>query len=75
MTIRPELQDKEIGELWRRYKPLEGNDATADLVMGLLRKLVIQGARNIPYGNWQERLTHPLETYGISFAEWDAHGG
>jgi hypothetical protein len=40
MTIRPQLQDKEIGELWRRYKPLEGNDATADLVMGLLRKLV-----------------------------------
>jgi hypothetical protein len=34
----------------------------------------VQQARNIPYGNWQERLSHPLEAYGISFAEWAAHG-
>jgi hypothetical protein len=72
MATRRELQNKEIGELWRRYKPLEGRDATAELVMALLRKLVIQGARNIPYGNWQERLSHPLGTYGISQTEWDS---
>jgi hypothetical protein len=72
MATRRELQNKEIGELWRPYKPLEGRDATAELVMALLRKLVIQGARNIPYGNWQERLSHPLETYGISQTEWDS---
>ncbi len=71
MTTRPELHDNEIGQLWRRYKPLEGQDATADLVMALLRKLIIQQARNIPYGNWEERLSHPLRTYGISRSEWD----
>ncbi len=27
-------------------------------------------ARNIPYGNWRERLSHPLRTYGISEEEW-----
>jgi hypothetical protein len=48
MTTRPKLQDKEMGELWRRYKWLEEQDAIADLVMALLRKLIIQGARNIP---------------------------
>ena len=67
-----ELEDNYIGELWRRYRPLEGRDATADLVMALLRKLIVQQARNIPYGNWNERLSHPLRTYGISKAEWDS---
>jgi hypothetical protein len=69
---KPELMDKEIGDLWRLYRPLEGRDKYADLVMALLRKLVIQGARNIPYGDWRERLSHPLQTYGISEAEWDS---
>jgi hypothetical protein len=39
-----------------------------------LRKLVIQGARNIPYGSWQERLSHPLRTYGISQTGWERYG-
>jgi hypothetical protein len=36
-----ELQDKQIGDLWRQYKPLEGKDATTDLVLALLRKLAL----------------------------------
>ena len=27
-----ELQDKQIGELWREYKPLKGKDVASDLV-------------------------------------------
>ena len=72
MGTRPELQDEEIGELWRQYRPLEGQNTNADLVMALLRKLIVQQARNIPYGNWQERLSHPLTAYGISQNEWDS---
>ena len=40
-----ELQDKQIGELWREYKPLKGKDAAADLVVALLRKLIIDRAQ------------------------------
>ena len=72
ITTIPELQDMEIGQLWRRYKPLEGGDANADLVLALIRKLIVQQARNFPYGTWRERLSHPLRTYGISEAEWDS---
>jgi len=57
---------------YRRYRPLESRDATAALVMALLRKLVVEGARNIPYGNWQERLSHLLRKYGISETEWNS---
>jgi hypothetical protein len=67
---KPELHDTNIGELWRQYRPLQGRDDTADLIVALIRKLIVQQARNIPYGNWQERLSHPLRTYGISEAEW-----
>ena len=73
-TTRRELQDSEIGDLWRRYKQVEGQDASTDLIVALLRKLVIQGARNIPYGNWDERLAHPLRRYGISKSEWGSVG-
>ena len=68
---KSELEAAHIDELWRQYRPLEGRDHNADLILALIRKLVIQGARNIPYGNWRERLSHPLRTYGISEAEWD----
>jgi hypothetical protein len=74
MTTKPELPDREIGELWRRYKPLEGQDASTDLIIALVRKLVIQGAKDIPYGNWEEKLSHPLSTYGIAKSEWDSEG-
>ena len=70
MAPEKELQDNYIGELWRRYRSLEGRDDHADLILALIRKLIIQGARNIPYGNWRERLSHPLRIYGISEAEW-----
>jgi hypothetical protein len=72
MPAKTELQDNYISELWRRYRSLEGRDDHADLILALIRKLIIQGARNIPYGNWRERLSHPLQTYGISEAEWDS---
>lgn len=72
MAPKPELQNTDIGELWRKYRPLEGQDDQADLILALIRKLIIQGARDIPYGSWCERLSHPLRTYGISEAEWNA---
>jgi hypothetical protein len=53
-----ELQDKQIGDLWREYKPLKGKGAAADLVLALLRKLVSDRAYSIPYGNWSDRLHH-----------------
>jgi hypothetical protein len=66
-----EIEDKEVGELWRRYKPLQGQDTTADLVIMLIRKLVIDSARSIPYGWWDEKMKHPLGRYDISVAEWN----
>lgn len=39
-----ELQDEDIGELWRRYRPLQGKDAVADLALALIRKLVVSQA-------------------------------
>ena len=36
MTSRQELQDKEIGALWRLYRPLEGRDDHADLILALI---------------------------------------
>jgi hypothetical protein len=66
-----DLQDKDIGELWRRYRPLHGSDAVADLILALIRKLIVTSANSIPYGSADERLTHPLRTYGISRTEWD----
>ena len=38
-----ELKDN-VGELWRRYRSLEPQDANADLVMALIRKLIVQQA-------------------------------
>jgi hypothetical protein len=63
MPPNTELQDSYIGELWRRYRPLEGRDDYADLILALIRKLIVQQARDIPYGNWSEKLSHPLRTY------------
>ena len=71
MAPKPELQNTDIGELWRRYKPLEGRDDHADLILALIRKLILQGARDVAYGSWRDKLSHPLRTYGISQTEWD----
>jgi hypothetical protein len=71
MAPKQELQNNDIGELWKRYKPLEGGDDHADLVLGLIRKLILQEARDVAYGSWREKLSHPLRTYGISEDEWD----
>ena len=72
MARKPELKDSDIGELWRRYRELEGRDDHADLVVALIHKLIVKQARDIPYGSWQERLSHPLRTYGITLAEWES---
>ena len=48
MAPKPEVADAEIGELWRRYRPLEGRDDHAGLILALIRKLIVQQARNIP---------------------------
>jgi hypothetical protein len=42
------LEDDEIGELYRRYKPLQGKDPTADLILALIRKLVRDQALAVP---------------------------
>jgi hypothetical protein len=68
---RKTLQNREIGELWRRYKPLEGKDDTADLVIAMIRKLIAVGADAIPYGAWKDRVSHPLRSYGIAPEDWD----
>jgi hypothetical protein len=72
MAPKQELQDSYIGELWGRYRPLKGQDDHADLIVALIRKLILQGARDVAYGTWRERLSHPLPTYGISEDEWNA---
>ncbi len=66
-----ELQDKQIGELWREYNPLKGKDAASDLVVALLRKLIIDRAQSIPYGNWSDRLHHAFEAFGMNKGEWE----
>jgi hypothetical protein len=34
-----ELEDKRVGELWRKYRPMEGKDRTADLALAPIRKM------------------------------------
>lgn len=68
------LNYKQIGDLWRQYRPITGKDAAADLILALLRKLVTDRANSIPYGNWTDRLHHAFEAFGISAAEWDGPG-
>jgi hypothetical protein len=68
------LTDDEIDDLWRRYRPLHGKDATADLILALIRKLVTELALAIPYGNWNDRLSHPLRKFGITRKEWEDTG-
>jgi hypothetical protein len=41
MASKPELQDNDIGELWRQYRLLDGRDDHADLIVALIRKLII----------------------------------
>ncbi len=67
------LEDHEIGELYRHYQPLQGKDPTAELVLALIRKLVHDQAGAIPYGNWVDRLSYPLRTYGLSREEWNGN--
>jgi hypothetical protein len=68
------LEDQQIGELWRKYRPMEGKDTTADLVIALIRKMVLELAWNVPYGSWRERESHPLRKFGIPEQEWDCDG-
>ena len=72
MAPKTELQNTAIGELWRKYRPLEGRDDDADLILALIRKLILQGARDVAYGSWRDKLSHPLRTYGITLAEWES---
>jgi hypothetical protein len=60
MARKQELQNTDIGELWRTYKPLEGRDDHADLILALIRKLILQGARDMAYGSWKDKLSDPL---------------
>ncbi len=68
------LSDDEIGRLWRHYKSLHSKDAAADLIVGLIRKLVTEIAMAVPYGSWNDRLSHPLRRFGIAKEEWQDDG-
>jgi hypothetical protein len=68
------LPDEDVGKLWRQYKLLRGKDATADLIVALIRKLIIELALAIPYGNWEDKLSHPLRKSGIAKSEWEDGG-
>ena len=59
------LSDDEVGRLCRHYKSLGGKDAAADTIVGLIRKLVTEIAMAVPYGSWNDRLSHPLRTFWI----------
>ncbi len=66
--------DDEIGRLWRHYKPMLGKDAAADVIIGLIRKLITEIAMAVPYGSWNDRLSHPLRRFGIAKEEWEDGG-
>ncbi len=72
--MRTNFADDEIGRLWRHHKSLEGKDAVADVIVGLIRKLVTEIAMAVPYGNWNDRLSHPLRKFGITKEEWEDNG-
>ncbi len=66
--------DDEIGRLWRHYRLLQDKDARADVIVGLIRKLVTEIAMAVPYGSWNDRLSHPLRRFGITKEEWEDSG-
>jgi hypothetical protein len=74
-TVSINLADDDVGRLWWHYKSLQGKDAAADVIVGLIRKLVTEIAMAIPYGSWTDRLSHPLRRFGISKEEWEEDGG
>ena len=65
------LSDDEVGRLWRHYKSLQDKDAVAGLIVDLIRKLVTEVAMAVPYGSWEDRLSHPLRRFGIAKEEWE----
>jgi len=48
LSTARKAEDHEVGELYRRYQPLQGEDPTADLLLALIRKLVYDQVSAIP---------------------------
>ena len=71
MASKKELEDKQIGELWRRFRPASRQGYGGRSYLIVIRKLVVELAWNIPYGSWNDRLTHPLRKFGITKKEWE----
>jgi hypothetical protein len=62
----PELQDREVGELWREaLENFDGHREVASRIMNLIRKLVEERTK----GNWAA-LPFVLREFGIKEEEW-----
>jgi hypothetical protein len=71
LSAKKRLDDKGVGELWRQYRPQQGQDPGSDLVLSLLCKLVTDQALTLLYGNWDTKIGNALSKYGISPSEGD----
>jgi hypothetical protein len=67
-TPKAELKHVYIVELWRHYRPLGGRDDHADLIHALIRKLIVQQARDIPME--LERTADSLTSNHTAFRWW-----
>jgi hypothetical protein len=70
-TPKAELKHVYIVELWRHYRPLGGRDDHADLIHALIRKLIVQQARDIPMELERTADSLHFKSYGISLVDWD----
>jgi hypothetical protein len=53
MTIRPELQDNEIGDLWSGYKPREGQDASTASIVALASQIGDSAGQKMTLRYWE----------------------
>lgn len=59
------MNDLQTGGLWVQYQSLRGKDKAADAVLATLRVLVQDRAREIPQGDWKDKVTHALRDFNI----------
>lgn len=71
------MKDKQVGELWADWSPVEGHPAwdEASIVCDLIRKLVEERA-NKHYGpawngvDWKEAVAKAVRDFGIDPETW-----
>ncbi len=59
------MNDLQTGGLWVQYQSLRGKDEAADAVLATLRVLVQDRAREIPQGDWKDKVTRALRDFNI----------